>query len=434
VNSAYEYAILGIKYGETGKEGAALLPMQKNQESPAARRRKLCHCSGTTFCQIHTFPLSLLGLSVKKRLLIVLLSYGVGIPGIWFFFPHLHNAASMILPIISLCWLFSYRGLVISLFSTAATIWVVYYFFAGDTLPIQVILQRTVLGLGIMLLLSLTICWLRTAIDIASKARQQALTADQERLLAIERERQISISYEQQRTINALKDQFLLNVSHELRTPITVLGGYLELFKEYHELLDPLERTRMLAQALASHEALADFVNRVLDTNIVASEIPVAKPETICVHQLLHEVLAHLKASDVEAYTICLHVPEQVIVWADPHLLGHVLYNLLSNIFKYVPTGTNVHIETTQATPTSPVCLSIQDAGIGIPPDELPLLFEKFVRLKRDLAGTTRGTGLGLYICKRLVEGMKGSIWVESSGRSGEGCRFCVTLPSFPPP
>jgi len=74
----------------------------------------------------------------------------------------------------------------------------------------------------------------------------------------------------------------------------------------------------------------------------------------------------------------------------------------------------------------------VQDAGPGIPPEEIPLLFEKFVRLKRDLAGPTRGTGLGLYLCKQLVEAMGGSIWVESSGRIGEGSRFCFTLPASP--
>ena len=84
--------------------------------------------------------------------------------------------------------------------------------------------------------------------------------------------------------------------------------------------------------------------------------------------------------------------------------------------------------------PSSPVCLSVQDAGPGIPAEELPLLFEKFVRLKRDLAGSTRGTGLGLYICKQLVEAMGGRIWVESSGHLGEGSRFCVTLPPFSHP
>ncbi len=390
---------------------------------------KQSHRVSTFFWQIHTFPLSLLRLSTSKRLLIVILSYGLGIPGLWFFFPRLHNAASMVLPIICLCWLFSYRGLLLSLLSTIATVWLVYRYLLGSTPMDATVVERGLLGLAIVFLLGLTICWLRAAIDLAQVARQQALTAEQERLLALEREHQITIGYEQQRKINELKDQFLLNVSHELRTPLAVLGGSLELLKEYHERLDPMERVQVLTQALASQEALAELVNRVLDTTTMVSEIPKAKPEAICVHQLLQKILAHLAPEYRETYTISLHMPEHIFVWADPLLLRQVLQNLLSNAFKYVPRQTEIHIETTQATPSSPVYLSIQDAGPGIPLEELPLLFEKFVRLKRDLASTTRGLGLGLYICKQLVEAMKGRIWVESSGCPGEGCRFCLTLP-----
>jgi signal transduction histidine kinase len=121
-------------------------------------------------------------------------------------------------------------------------------------------------------------------------------------------------------------------------------------------------------------------------------------------------------------------VDEQVLMWADPQYLYRVLQNLLSNIFKYVPVQTVITIEATQPTPSSLVYLCVQDEGPGIPPEELPRLFEKFVRLKRDLAGSRRGTGLGLYICKQLVEAMGGRIWVESSGLMGEGSRFCMSL------
>src|SRR5262249_47727437 len=75
------------------------------------------------------------------------------------------------------------------------------------------------------------------------------------------------------------------------------------------------------------------------------------------------------------------------------------------------------------------VCISVQDAGPGIPADEIPLLFGQFVRLQRDLSGPVRGIGLGLYISRQLVEAMGGRIWVESSGISGQGSRFCFTLP-----
>ena len=76
------------------------------------------------------------------------------------------------------------------------------------------------------------------------------------------------------------------------------------------------------------------------------------------------------------------------------------------------------------------VCIWVQDAGLGTAPHEIPLPFGKFVRLKRDQAGTLPGAGLGLYICKQLVEALGGRIWVESSGVVGEGSRFSFTLPS----
>jgi len=245
---------------------------------------------------------------------------------------------------------------------------------------------------------------------------------------------QIKRAYEQQRHLNELKDQFLQNVSHELRTPLTTLGGSLELLEEHYEHLDPVKRADMLTMAIESYEELVSLFNRVLDATWVVSEIPRAQSEAVRVYQLLQEELAQLPPDDAAAYTFCLQVPEQVMVCADPEFLRQVLRNLLSNVFKYVPRQTEIRIEAAQEAPSSPVCLSVQDAGPGIPAEELPLLFEKFVRLKRDLTGSTRGTGLGLYICKRLVEAMGGRIWVESPGRLGKGSRFCLTLSPFSPP
>jgi signal transduction histidine kinase len=390
---------------------------------------KQAHSQSALLWRIRTFPLVLLNLSTSQRIFIVLLSYGIAVPALWFFFPLLNNATTVVLPIICLCWLFSYRGLIIGFFSIFGIMWLIYHYLSGDALSIRVIVDRTAIGLVVCLLLGLTICWLRSATYLVQATRQQALTAEQERLLAVERESLLMNSYEQQRKINEMKDQFLLNVSHELRTPLTVLGSSLELLKEFYERLEPVEREQALAHALASQEILVDLINRVLDTTAVENKVSQARPEATSIYQLLQDVLACQAPKDVEGYTICLDVPGQIVAWADPLLLRQVLQNLFSNIFKYVPRQTEIHIEATQIDPSAPIQLSIQDAGPGIPREELPLLFEKFVRLKRDLAGTTPGLGLGLYISKLLVEAMKGSIRAESSGRPGEGCRFCLTLP-----
>jgi signal transduction histidine kinase len=211
-----------------------------------------------------------------------------------------------------------------------------------------------------------------------------------------------------------------------------VLGSSLELFKDYFDLMDPADRTDLLKRALANYDELVTLVDEVLDTIAVTGPLPPLPCEGVPVLRVVQDVLAHLDPQRLKAYTIRLHVAEHLLAWANPQSLYHVLQNLLTNIFKYVPEQTAICIEATQPAPSSPVLLSIQDTGPGIPPEELPLLFERFVRLKRDLAGPIRGTGLGLYICKCLVEAMGGKIWAESTGHPGEGSRFCLTLPPCP--
>ncbi|HZR42306.1 MAG TPA: HAMP domain-containing sensor histidine kinase [Ktedonobacteraceae bacterium] len=383
--------------------------------------------------QIYILPISWLSLSRGKRLLIVTLSYVLGIIGLWYLFPLVHNGASMFVPIVSACWLFRYRGLIVSVVINGIVFQLTYIFLLRGILPDQAFLEGGVLGFGTSLGLGIVVCWLRTAVDQVHQARRRVLVAEQRRLQALQGERQAALAYEQQCRVNELKDQFLLNVSHELRTPLTVLGGSLELLDMYDPQLDPMKRDQVLKDALRNYKELVELVDRVMDATTVVSEIPQAKLEAVCLYQLVQEVLTHLSPEDVEAYSFRLEVPEQIMVRADRQFLHQVLRNLLSNIFKYVPRQTEIRIEVMQEASSSPVCLSVQDSGPGIPAEELPQLFEKFVRLKRDLAGTTRGTGLGLYICKQLVEAMGGHIWVESSGCPGEGSHFYVTLPSFSP-
>jgi signal transduction histidine kinase len=385
-----------------------------------------------TFLQwMHTLPLSWLTYSRHQRLLIVICTYWLGITGLWFLFPRTHNGSSMFLPIVSACWLFRYRGLLISLVLNGIAFQLTYIFLLRGMLPDQAFVEGGIIGFGTSLGLGLVICWLRTTIELLDATRQQALTLQQERLQALEAERHLMLAYEQQRKFNELKDQILQHISHELRTPLTVLGSFLEVLEMHFEQLDQAERTQALTRALVSYKELVGLMNQEIDAITATGAFPIAHCERISVQQVVQEVLTHLDPRDVDAYIIHLQIDAQIVVWADPHYLYRVLQNLLSNIFKYVPTQTTIHIEVVQPTPSSPVCLSVQDAGPGIPPEELPHLFEKLVRLKRDIGGPIRGTGLGLSICKHLVEAMGGHIWVESSGHVGEGSRFCVTLPPF---
>jgi signal transduction histidine kinase len=152
-------------------------------------------------------------------------------------------------------------------------------------------------------------------------------------------------------------------------------------------------------------------------------------------------VLNHTEPRLLQEQNIALDIPERLIALANAQYLRQILRNLLSNAFKYTPVGTLITISASLSTdamqPESPLpvpgasaCIRVKDAGPGIPPDELPLLFGQFVRLKRDISGPVRGTGLGLHISKQLVEAMNGRIWVESTGIPGQGSTFSFTLPA----
>lgn len=233
------------------------------------------------------------------------------------------------------------------------------------------------------------------------------------------------------------KDEFIMHVSHELRTPLTALIGFLELINEYSAKLDEPTKARFFYRALENCQELTRLVNAVLDVLQVNHSAKPAQPTHLSLAPLVHEIIAQLDPRKAQEYLFQVNIPEPLTAWADEQYLRHVLRNLLSNACKYAPKQTSVLISATpdesleRETPSMPqVCISVQDAGPGIPPAEQPLLFEKFTRLKRDLASTVRGTGLGLYICKQLVDKMGGHIWVESSGRPGEGSCFRFTLPA----
>jgi len=233
---------------------------------------------------------------------------------------------------------------------------------------------------------------------------------------------------EKERQLNQQKDQFIANVSHELRTPLTAVYGYMELLSDFQGSIDTPTQARFIHQVRQGCDDLLALTNKILEVTNVDHDLEQISCEPTSVVVVVQEILTTFDPRVVQEHTLEVDVPEHVTVLADQQALRQVLRNLLSNAFKYAPKGTPVSIRAV-VDEHPQVCIRVQDAGPGIPPAELPLLFQKFVRLKRDLSGPVRGTGLGLYISKRLIEAMYGQIWAESSGEPGEGSCFCFTLP-----
>jgi signal transduction histidine kinase len=340
-------------------------------------------------------------------------------------FPIIHNGNLITLPLALIAWMFKKRGLFIYLCGGALVLIIYRTVRIGSWLWPYTSLFSFTSGFFILLLEGLFIIALRDLLDSADEARNKAQEA----------EKRIEAAYAQQCQLNQLKDQFLINTNHELRTPLTELHGYLELLHERYEHLNSKTQVRYIEHAFQASNELQQLTYNVLDAMQIDEENKILIAEEFVLANQIDEIVKHLDTDKLQNYSIQADIPAHLMVFANAQAVRQIMHNLLSNVFKYAPPQTNIIISaeqiTTQKMRKESVCISVQDEGSGIPPDEIPLLFKQFVRLKRDISGPIRGTGLGLYICRKLVEAMGGSIWVESDGIPGHGSRFCFTLPTM---
>ncbi len=369
---------------------------------------------------VNTYLRHLVDLPYRARLSIVIILTSVTF--IAFLLLHQTSFGTLFgIPIALAAWLFRQRGGLICIAFTTPAMFIANTLMVGTFHWPASMLIGFVTGMLTLIIETFLISYLRNTLDLATVAREQ-----------------MSLAYEQQRQLNQLKDQFLLNVSHELRTPLTEIHGYLELLREYDGQLDPETQKTFVANAVRGCEELEGLVGNVLDTIQIGKNEKPPHLEELVVADMVHDVIEHFDPRRIREHPMHIEVPPELTVWAEYLPVRQIVRNLLANAFKYSEQGMPISIQaellagtpvtTAGAEPRRQVCISVQDTGLGIPPAEIPLLFGRFVRLKRDLFGPVGGSGLGLYICKQLVESMGGTIWVESSGIPGEGSRFCFTL------
>ncbi|XXF77533.1 PAS domain-containing protein [Myxococcaceae bacterium GXIMD 01537] len=221
-----------------------------------------------------------------------------------------------------------------------------------------------------------------------------------------------------------VRDDFLSIASHELKTPLTPLSlrlAHLERRLERGESVDP----GVLHQARMHLLRLTALINDLLDASRIEAGRLALHPEPTRLDGLVEHVIHGMK--DVrDGRDIRFHHPaEAVQVRCDPFRLEQVIANLLENALKYSPAGGTVHVELQVRGDVA--VLSVRDEGIGIPPDEQKLLFERFFRARNASSRSFGGLGLGLYISRDIVERHGGRIWVESE--VDHGSTFFVALP-----
>lgn len=260
----------------------------------------------------------------------------------------------------------------------------------------------------------------------------------------------VRVAYTRAQQLDALKDQFITHVNHELRSPVMAVQGHIELLLLAEHALSPEERHTYLERAKRAGDGLVSLVTSILAMRRLEQDTGEIVPREIAVREALEgaiQLIDPREGRQVER-ELRLHIPEDLAVWAEPVRARQILTNLLSNALKYSPAGTPVEVSA-ERVPGQPasgtkrrqreaahgremVEITVRDYGLGIPPDEIPLLFNRFVRLPRDLASSVPGNGLGLYLCQAFAQAMGGSIWVESAGIEGEGAAFHLLLPAAP--
>lgn len=242
--------------------------------------------------------------------------------------------------------------------------------------------------------------------------------------------RELALAVEQQRKLNASKDELIIHMGHELRTPLTEVSGYLDLLGDAGESLDASLQTIFVQKAQHGCAELLQMVDTILQAAQTGAAVAPAACEIVSLPQVMRDELDTLERSANLEHCFQRLLESEVLAWANAQSVHQVVRNLLSNAIKYSPAQTRITVSATEDE-DGPL-LMVRDEGPGIPSDEMPLLFGKFVRLQRDISGAIRGTGLGLYICRQLVEAMGGQIWVESSGIAGQGSSFQVRLLAAP--
>ncbi len=230
--------------------------------------------------------------------------------------------------------------------------------------------------------------------------------------------------------LDKLKDDFISVASHELRTPMTAIRSYawMALHKSDIPLSEKMEK--YLVRVLMSTERLIKLVNDMLNISRIESQRIEIKPEPIDMILLCKDIIDEVYYSKSTEKQVQMILEEQKIpkVFADSEKLREVLINLVGNALKFTALGKKITISF--FTDGKVLETFVKDEGVGISKDDLGKLFKKFARLDNSysMIATSGGTGLGLYICKSLIELMGGRIWVSSEGL-GKGSTFAFSLP-----
>lgn len=241
---------------------------------------------------------------------------------------------------------------------------------------------------------------------------------------------ELARSNEQLRIINERKGEFIAIASHQLRTPLTAMTGYISMILEdaYGDV--PIALRTPLNRALISARRLTNLVNELLEIarleqgDIVYDFVALDAKEIA--QNILHDFDGIASERKIKLSLEVEPREEPYFIIADESKLHEAIRNLVDNALRYTPEGAvTIKISITEK---QTAAISVSDTGIGIAPEDIRMLFAKFQRGERGSKQFADGSGLGLYIVKKLIVGMHGNIHVDSEG-PGRGATFTIELP-----
>lgn len=244
--------------------------------------------------------------------------------------------------------------------------------------------------------------------------------------------RSFSTMTEQLRELDRLKAEFVSVASHEIKTPLSVIRGYVTLLADgiYGDVNDQQKKT--LEAVSAQTDRLTRLVHRLLDVSRFEAGGARLELRQIELRSFFDELTEDFRVLAVQngiqfPVRLAPDLPRSLV--GDEDRLNEVLGNLLSNAFKFTPKGGTIRVDAARC--DGGIQVEVEDTGVGIPPDKLPHVFEKFYQVENEAQPRSVGSGLGLAIAREIVEAHGGTIGAES--QVGRGTRFRVYLPERPP-
>ncbi|WP_028950614.1 sensor histidine kinase [Sulfurihydrogenibium subterraneum] len=220
------------------------------------------------------------------------------------------------------------------------------------------------------------------------------------------------------------KKDFVSNVSHELKTPISVLKSAVETIEEEK---DPVMIKKFVNIAKKRIEQMDHLINDLLILARLESQEDQVKKENYDLHKQIEEIFEDLKhLTEEKNIQLINQIPTKFEIYADEQKLSIALKNLIENAIKYNKQDGKVIVKAVKD--SKHTTITVEDTGIGIPEESLPLVFERFYRVDKSRSRNIGGTGLGLSIVKHITEAHKGKVWVES--KLGKGSKFFIKIPN----